>query len=140
MLGRQPVVDGDDDGVAQLRQQLLAGAVVGIDVAHDPTAAVVVDDDRQVVALSGVDTDGDLAGGAGNGAVFDAGGFGRAGLEGGEAGDGGAGFVGGLFVEFGSAGGGELVEEALNLRIDGHGESFRVASRVGARIVGQRAG
>ena len=120
MLGRQAVVDGHDDRVAELGQQLLAGAVVRLDVAHDPPAAVEEDEHRQVVAFGGVDADRDVAGGTGHGAVEDHRRLRRAELHHREALDHRAGFLGGLFGDVGAAGFRKLVKQHLCGRVNWH--------------------
>ena len=113
VLGRQAIVNGHDDRVAELGQQLLAGAVVRFDVADDPPAAVEEDEHRQVVTFGGVDADRDVAGGAGHGAIEDDGRLGGAELHHREAFDHRAGFLGRLFGDVGAAGFRKLVKQHL---------------------------
>ena len=64
VFGRQAVIDGDD-GAADAVGQRAADGVVGVQVADDPAAAVVVDDGRQRgFGEHRVETDRDLAVGA----------------------------------------------------------------------------
>ena len=69
MLGRQPVAHADD-GCGDRGGELLAGGVVGPDVADHPAPAVEVDHDRQgLTRLRDVDTYRHIAGRSGDAPV-----------------------------------------------------------------------
>jgi len=73
VLGALPVGDGDDDRVGRVRERARRG-VVDVDVRDHPAAAVDVEEDgERPLAHRRVDPQRDLAAGAGDRALLDAG-------------------------------------------------------------------
>ena len=128
VFGREAVVHGDEDA-ARAGGQLAAGHVRRVEVADDPAAAVEPDEQGQALGLDGaVDAHGDVARGAGDGAVLDARHL-RAGDGGGQA----VGLAHGpgiLRVDGRGAERGELVKHHLRLGMERHaGASLRERER-----------
>ena len=134
VLRRKPVVDGDDEAADAVREAP-ADAVVRVEVADDPPAAVEVHEHgERCSADRRVDADRDLARGSRDGSVLDP----RDGLgltgESHHAEDQLAGLGDGHLVELRPSHARKLVEDGFGLRIERHRTPPSVRPRAGLPV------